>query len=68
MPVTVDLPLVPPTAMLVAAAFRSSASSSGRALRGRPSSFARTTSGTLSSTAAEATSVWPSRRPEPSWS
>jgi hypothetical protein len=58
MPVTVDLPLVPPMAMPVGAALNSVASSSARLMRGQPSSLARTTSGTVSSTAAEATSVW----------
>ena len=58
MPVTVDLPLVPPTAMPVSAALNRVASSSARVMRGQPSSRARTTSGTVSSIAAEATSVW----------
>ncbi len=58
MPVTVDLPLVPPTAMPSGAALNSSASSSGRAIRGAPSSAARTTSGTVSSIAAEVTTIW----------
>jgi hypothetical protein len=57
MPVTVDLPLVPPTAMPVGAALNSVASSSARVMRGQPSSLARTTSGTVSSIAAEATRV-----------
>ena len=39
MPVTVDLPEVPPTATLVAAALSSSASSCGRVRWGRPSSL-----------------------------
>src|SRR3712207_8241377 len=45
MPVTVDLPLVPPTAILLGAALNSSASSSGRFTRSAPSSVALTTSG-----------------------
>jgi len=58
MPVTVDLPLVPPTAMDCGAALNSVASNCARLIRAQPSSSARTTSGTVSSTAAEATSVW----------
>ena len=46
MPVTVDLPLVPPTAMPIGAALNSSASSSARLIRSRPSAFAFTMSGT----------------------
>ena len=57
-PVTVDFPLVPPTAIPCGAALNRVASSSARLIREQPSSRARTTSGTLSSTAAEATSVW----------
>ena len=56
-PVTVLLPLVPPTAIRTGAALNSLASSCARDRRGQPSSFARTISGTLSSTAAEATST-----------
>ena len=66
MPVTVDLPLVPPTATLRCAAFSSLARNCGRVRWGRPSSFARTTSGTVASTAAEVTSVMPLRSPDPS--
>jgi hypothetical protein len=57
MPVTVDLPLVPPMAMPQGATLNSRASSSARLIRGQPSSRARTISGTVSSTAAEATST-----------
>ena len=57
-PVTVDLPLVPPTAIPTGAALNKAESSSARLIRAQPSSRARTTSGTVSSTAAEATSVW----------
>jgi hypothetical protein len=53
--VTVDLPLVPATATPVPAALNSEALSWARVIRGQPSSPARTISGTLSSTAAEAT-------------
>ncbi len=56
-PVTVDLPLVPPMAMPTSAALNKVARSSARLIRAQPSCFARTTSGTVSSTAAEATSV-----------
>ena len=57
MPVTVDLPLVPPTATLRCAALNSSASNSGRvSARSAELVGARTTSGTVSSTAAEVTS------------
>ena len=63
MPVTVDLPLVPPTATLRCAALSSCARNSGRVRCVRPSSFARTTSGTVGSTAAEVTSVIPSCKP-----
>ncbi len=54
-PVTVDLPLVPPTAIPVGAALNRPESSSARVIRRQPSSLARTISGTLSSIAAEAT-------------
>ena len=54
-PVTVLLPDVPPTAMEVGAALTRRASICARLMRAAPNSRARTTSGTLSSTAAEAT-------------
>ena len=57
MPVTVDLPEVPPMAIPKGAALNNVARSCARLMRGQPSSFARITSGTVSSTAAEATSV-----------
>ena len=47
MPVTVDLPLVPPTATLRCAALSSLARNCGRVRCVRPSSLARTTSGTV---------------------
>jgi hypothetical protein len=65
-PVTVDLPLVPPTATLRCASLSNFARNSGRVKWARRSSRARTTSGTVSSTAAEVTSVIPGCRPEPS--
>ena len=65
-PVTVDLPLVPPTATLRCAALSNWARNCGRVMWGRPSARARTTSGTLSSTAPDVTSVMPGWTPEPS--
>ena len=53
MPVVVDLPLVPATPMRTGAALNSSASSSARFSRAAPTRWAATTSGTVSSTAAE---------------
>jgi hypothetical protein len=53
-PVVVDLPLVPPMAMLRGAALKSAASSSARVVIFAPSRRAACTSGTLSSTAAAA--------------
>src|SRR5829696_3628271 len=66
MPVTVDFPLVPPTATLRCASFSSWARNCGRVRCVRPSSRARTTSGTVSSTAAEVTSSMPGCSPDPS--
>jgi len=57
MPVVVDLPLVPPMAMPVGAALNSSANSSARVMRASPSRAAARTSGTVSSTAADATRI-----------
>jgi hypothetical protein len=54
MPVTVDFPLVPPTATLRGALLNKSASSSARVMRAQPKAFALATSGTLSSIAADA--------------
>ena len=69
-PVTVDLPLVPPTATLLCAALSNCANSCGRVTRSSPSSTARTTSGMVGSTAADVTRVMPSASPLPScaWS
>ncbi len=68
MPVVVDLPLVPPTAMLSGAALNSSASSSARVVMVAPTRRAACTSGTVSSTAAEVTRIWSARvTPLPSW-
>jgi len=55
MPVTVDLPLVPPIAIEVGAALNRADSNSARLARRQPSSLARATSGTVSSIAALAT-------------
>ena len=66
MPVTVDLPLVPPMAMGSGAALNSSASNWARVLRGQPSRLAAAISGTSSSIAALAISVCPAFRPLPS--
>ncbi len=67
MPVTVDLPLVPPTAMPMGAALNNKARSSARLMRFRPSAFAFTMSGTWSSIAAVATKIWSALvRPLPS--
>ena len=68
MPVTVDLPLVPPTAIGMAAALNNRASNWGRDRRLAPIALALTMSGTLSSIAAEATTIWSALvRPLPSW-
>ena len=68
MPVVVDLPLVPATPIADGASLKSWASSSARDRRAAPTSAAAITSGTLSSTAAEATRICPARKtPEPSW-
>ena len=56
-PVVVDLPLVPPTAMLRAAPLNRSAKSSARVIRVAPTLNAAATSGTVSSTAADATRI-----------
>ena len=61
MPVVVDLPLVPPTAMLCGAALNSWASSSARRITGTPRRRADCTSGTVSSTAAEVTRICSAR-------
>jgi hypothetical protein len=61
MPVVVDFPLVPPTAMPSGAALNSRASSSARRSAGMPSRRAATTSGTVSSTAAEVTRICSAR-------
>ena len=66
MPVTVDLPLVPATPIGSAASLNSAASASARVARSQPFAFAATMSGTVSSTAAEAMTRWPSRTPFPS--
>ena len=59
MPVVVDLPLVPATPMLRRAALNSSASSCGAGDQaGAPTRRAACTSGTVSSTAAEVTTIW----------
>ncbi len=57
MPVVVDLPLVPATPIRNGAALKSSASNSARVTIGAPMRRAATTSGTVSSTAAEITTV-----------
>ena len=68
MPVVVDLPLVPPTAMLCGAALKSWASNSARRITGTPSRRAACTSGTVSSTAADVTRICSARvTPLPSW-
>ena len=53
-PVTVDLPEVPPTAIEHVARLNNCDNSSARLNRAQPSSRARATSGTLSSIAADA--------------
>ena len=54
MPVTVDLPLVPPTAIGIVASLNRSASISARVRRAQPRRSAATMSGTVGSIAAEA--------------
>ena len=67
MPVTVDLPLVPPIATLRGAVLNRLARSSARVMRAQPSAFALAMSGTLSSIAADAIRIWsPFIRPLPS--
>lgn len=58
MPVTVDLPLVPATPIGSGLALNRSASRSARRIRRHPVACAATMSATLSSTAAEATTIW----------
>ncbi len=68
MPVTVDLPLVPATPIRLADALNSDASSSARVIRCAPTASAATMSGTVASTAAEATTIWSADTiPLPSW-
>ena len=67
MPVVVDLPLVPATPMLVFAALNNCARSSARVMNVAPTARADATSGTVSSTAADATTICSWRvTPEPS--
>ena len=58
MAVVVDLPLVPATPTLTCAALNSWASSCARVRIGAPTRRAAWTSGMVSSTAVETTSVW----------
>ena len=57
MPVTVDLPLVPATPMAKGAALNRADSMSARLIRFAPTRSAAAMSGTVSSTAAEATTT-----------
>ena len=57
MPVVVDLPLVPATPMALGAALNSSASSSARSISRARTRRAACTSGTVSSTAADVTTI-----------
>ena len=57
MPVTVDLPLVPATPMAKGAALKRAESMSARLIRRAPTRSAAAMSGTVSSTAAEATTI-----------
>ena len=67
MPVMVDLPLVPATPIEAGAALNSWLSSSGRVTMRAPARFAAPMSGTVSSMAPVATTVWSGRvTPEPS--
>ena len=67
MPVMVDLPEVPATPMEAGATLNSSLSSWGRVLMVAPTAFAAPMSGTVSSTAPVAMTVWSGRvTPEPS--
>ncbi len=68
MPVVVDFPLVPATPTDSGAALNSSASSSAREMIAAPARRAAWTSGTVSSTAPDATRIWSARViPLPSW-
>jgi hypothetical protein len=62
MPVTVDLPLVPATAIPAPLVLNRIELSSARVSLRQPSSAARAISGTLSSTAALATTTWSGER------
>ena len=67
MPVMVDLPEVPATPIEVGAALNSCDSSSGRVRMRAPTRFAAPMSGTVSSTAPVATTIWSGLvTPEPS--
>ena len=65
-PVMVDLPLVPATPTEVGAALKIWLSSSGRVTICAPARFAAPMSGTVSSTAPVATTIWSPRTPDPS--
>ena len=68
MPVTVDLPLVPATPIRTRLSLNSDASRSARRIRCAPTRVAAAMSGTVSSTAADATTICSDEAmPLPSW-